>query len=95
VPGATETGAVPAINIEAIEEDLDHVVCEIHDQVALCGTTFDFPGSEEYEDGEDPTCPLCEYAWEQGRRCGADRSCRGYRTRLDRFLHRITGGGRG
>lgn len=87
-----EPAVRPTLDIDQVEEDLDHVVCEIHDLIALCGETFDFPGSVECDDDEDTTCPMCADAWNSGVVCITETGCPGYRTTWQRFVHKVTGG---
>lgn len=90
----TVTRTAPLLDIAAIEEDLGHIVCEIHDRVALCGETFDYDRFEWVPE-EGITCPVCAEADKQGATCGAIAGCPGERSAWERFVHRFAGGRRG
>lgn len=57
-----------AIDVEQVENNLAHYVCDIHEDVALCGANLEDAG-EPFLDDTPPGCPLCVLAWESGVEC--------------------------
>lgn len=75
------------------DDDLIHIVCDIHDDLALCGEVI--PG-DRFTDDDDPgpVCPLCGLGEDEGVPCVVP-GCPGYRPAWRRLVHKLSGGRRG
>jgi hypothetical protein len=93
---STELVARPKpADIEAVEGDLYHRVCEVHELVALCGETFTVAEYRMYSmrmADESIDCPLCGDAILSGVVCAVP-GCNGQPSRPG-LLRRIFGGRR-
>jgi hypothetical protein len=77
-----------------IDPNVTHWVCDIHEDLAICGE--ELAGAEwdqESDPDEPPDCPLCVLADEQGIDC-AIPGCPGRRGLIRSLIHRLSGGRR-